>query len=445
MSIRKIYVKMIERFLDGPEWYYVPSLERLPRNYRSPTVALAAWIYALYIRLFTMPGRFLIPAAALIVLYSGIALDSPIRILSIMLLVLFGIDFFCGMFFRPKLNIKRQVPERVRAGSKFTVTYELRNKRRFTAWDIELDNYKSKEGVNWLSHAETGAVPNGYTTYTQAELEAVRRGKYILHSPIADSKFPIGLFKWSCSLRDARDMLLVYPSFHPLNNLTLPVGMKYQKEGVSRVSKVGESMDFFGCREFREGDDPRHIDWPGSARSGEIIIKEFQEEYLSRIALIVDTYVPGMKSFRLFKPKKQYSEELESALSLTAALTDYLTRGEYIVDIFAAGTQVYHFKAGRHLTCFDGILDILACLEPNKEHPISRLSGEVLEEISGIGSAVVILLGWDREREELVDRLRNCGTAVKAIIIEDGVPLDIPADMTVVSIDDIKNGRIVNL
>jgi uncharacterized protein (DUF58 family) len=236
----------------------------------------------------------------------------------------------------------------------------------------------------------------------------------------------------------------VYPAFTELNSLTLPVGLKYQKEGISRASNIGESMDFFGTREFREGDDPRHIDWAGSARTGEIVIKEFHEEYLSRIALIVDTFVPQMKSFRLSRKKDPYYEELESALSLTAALTDYLTRGEYIVDIFAAGNKVYHLQAGRHLSCFDNILDILACLEPNNQHPISRLSNNVREEISGIGSAMLILLGWDKEREELVDYLRGSGTALKCVVI--GTPEnEVPGDIQVFTADDVKKGRVKDL
>lgn len=433
-------------FLNGPEWFHASSHQRQHGIYRSPTIALAAWFYGWMLRLFTLPGRFLLPSTALILMYSSVAMFSPVRALSILLGVIFAADFFLGMIFRPKLQISRQIPERVRAGAAFEINYAITNRRKITAWDIVLDAYNLQEGVKWLSHGTAGTVPFGENIKTTARLEAHRRGKYQIYSPIAESMFPLSIFKWSCCCKKTSDPLLVYPSFFPLNSLILPVGLKYQKDGVSRVSKVGESMDFFGCRDFREGDDPRHIDWPGSARTNEIIIKEYQDEYLSRIALIVDTFVPKMKSFRLTSKKDLYFEELEAALSLTAALTDYLTRGEYVVDIFAAGLQVYHFQSGRHLTCFDGILDILACLEPNNEHPINRLSPSVLEEVSGIGSAVLILLGWDKEREELVNKLRNSNVALKTIIVRPPSNTNsIPDDIQIVSIDDIKSGRVRNL
>jgi len=241
------------------------------------------------------------------------------------------------------------------------------------------------------------------------------------------------------------DVLLAYPSFHELVSLDLPVALRYQKDGDSRVSKVGESLDYFGNREFREDDDPRHIDWLGSARTGELIIKEFQQEYLSRIAVIVDTYVPPINSFKFRFRKKQSFDELEASLSLASALIDYLTRGEYVVDIFAAGLDIYHFKAGRHLSCFDDIMDILASLEVNHQLPINDLSSSVLEEISSIGSAVVILQGWDKERQKLISRLNNYGIASKLIIIGNKGKISAPANIKVFSAEDVQHGRVVKL
>jgi uncharacterized protein (DUF58 family) len=446
MKIHKEF-EWMKKFLDGPEWFYVSALERTANPYRSPTVAIVAWSLGWLFRLLTVPGRLIIPAAVLILMYSSISLDSPVRKLAIMLFMIFLADFVIGWFFRPKFKLSRKLPERVRAGSLLKASYQIVNLRRFSAWDIRVDYFKLKPGLNWVEHASSGVVPAGQTISVEALLEAPRRGKYVIFSPIADSSFPLGIFKWSCRSKNAADSVVVYPAYQALNDFLLPVGMKYQREGVSRVSKVGESMDFFGCREFRDGDDPRHIYWPGSARSaGTLVVKEYQEEYLTRIALIVDTYVPKIKNFRVVRKRHLLSEELEAGISLAAALTDFLTKGEYVVDIFAAGTQVYHFQAGRHLACLEGILDVLACLEPNNEHPISRLSPSVLEEVSGIGSAVIILLGWDKERETLVRKLRESGVALRIIVVGNGVRAgDAPSDTTFVHTSDIREGRVKKL
>ncbi|MDD5698673.1 MAG: DUF58 domain-containing protein [Victivallaceae bacterium] len=445
MNIAALYRKYRNKFLDGPDWYYTRALDKRPGSYRSITAAALIWTLAFYGRLFTVPAQFLFPAGTMIILYSLIAWNSPMRLVGLALFVAFLIDLAGALIFRPKLEITRQVPRRVRAGSTFTVRYPLRNLRRLSAWDIKLDNYRLPPGLEVVSPAALGVIPPGRQLEARAEIIAFRRGKYDIFSPIAESAFPLGLFKMSRRKKAASDVLLVYPAFHELVSLDLPVALRYQKEGNARVSKVGESLDFFGNREFREGDDLRHLDWAGSARAGELIIKEFQQEYLSRIAVIVDTYVSPVTSFRLRLSRKQSFAELEAALSLASALIDYLTRGEYVVDIFATGLDVYHFKAGRHLSCFDDIMDILAALEVNHRIPVSEISASVIEEISGVGSAVVLLQGWGREGRKLISRLNNYGIRTKVIIIGNHKKISVPSRFQVFSAADIQKGKAVKL
>ena len=86
--------------------------------------------------------------------------------------------------------------------------------------------------------------------------------------------------------------MLVYPRYHTLDSLPLPIGRRYQPGGIPLASEVGDSLEFVGTREYREGDPPRKIDWRSYARLGRPVVKEYQEEYFSRIALVLDTYLP---------------------------------------------------------------------------------------------------------------------------------------------------------
>jgi uncharacterized protein (DUF58 family) len=438
-------------FLPGPEWLNTPDIY-LYSNYRSSSFALFCWIYGLLIRKFTVPG-YLVGAVTIgITGYSLLIPETLVRYLALALIATFIIDFTVGWIFRPRLIITRQTPERVRAGSELEATYQIENRRHYPAWDIIMDPFRMKKGLIWLEHAGSAALTGDGKQHITGRLQAERRGKYTFYSPIAESAFPLGFFKWSSRARHESSNLLVYPNFAPLNSISLPEGKKYQREGSSRVSKVGESMDFFGCRDFRTGDDPRHIHWPSSARLGELIIREYQEEYLSRVALIVDTYVPNLKSFRVGLTPKDYNEELEAALSLTAALVDFLTRDEYVVDIFAAGGEVFHFQAGRSLACLESILDILACIEPNHGMTVDALITPVLSEIQSIGNCLVILPCWDDARHKFIMTLRECGIAVKLIIIDEGEKwrrsketVPVPADALVLNAADILAGKVRNL
>ena len=440
----KSYKFIEKRFYEGPDWIDMPPyLQKTNSGYRSPTLLLIAWLYAWYIRVLTVPGRMMFSVVFLIMLYGAI-MEGPIRIFAFILLSILTVDFIVGLFFFPKLEIKRDVPQRVRAGNMIRIEYTVTNLRGLPVWNIHLDPVHQQ---GWLrleaDIASMDRIPGRQTIQISAFLQSEKRGEYILKPSFASSAFPFGIIKWT-SRNHKSQRILVYPKYEPLNSVQLPVNSRFQKEGVSLVSSVGESMEFHACREFRTGDNPKHIHWPTTARKNELIVREFQEDYLCRIALIIDTFIPSRTSFFSLKQQNDFPE-FEASLSLTAALSHYLAHGDYIVDIFAAGPDVYHFKGGRSLAQLDQILDILSCLEPNKREPLTKLQSTVVEEMASIGSAMLLLLKWDNNRKKLVDQLQGYGISLKIVFITDEEIPDKPDNALILSPKDVFAGNIRDL
>lgn len=148
--MKQTYKNLMQLLLDGPEWFYVPSLERTDKPYRSPTIALAAWAVGWAYRWLTVSGRIFLPAFMLIVLYGTVSLDSPSRILIMVIFVFLAFDFIAGYFFRPKLKLNRKLPNRVRAGSICKVEYDAVNLRKMPIWDMRLDTFTLKPGLKWI-------------------------------------------------------------------------------------------------------------------------------------------------------------------------------------------------------------------------------------------------------------------------------------------------------
>src|SRR5262249_20160148 len=161
------------------------------------------------------------------------------------------------------------------------------------------------------------------------------RGSYDIPGPTALSAFPFGLTTGRRYF-DRPGKLLVYPAFKPLSRLAIPVGTKYQPGGLVLTSRVGESMEFIGTREYQFGDRVRDLHPRSWARVGFPVVRQFQEEYLTRVAMVVDTFVPSTAPLAT----------LEAVLSLSASIADWLARQDYVVDLFAAGPDLYTFQAG---------------------------------------------------------------------------------------------------
>ena len=137
------------------------------------------------------------------------------------------------------------------------------------------------------------------------------------------------------------------------------------------------------------------------------------EEYFCRIAIVLDTFLPPK-----FTPAQHAS--FEAAISVVASIADYFSRSEDIVDILAAGPDVYEVSAGRSLAYLENILDVLACLGPCHDPPFATIGLNLFEKLSQITTVVAVLQDWDTPRENFLKRVNALGTAVRAIIVHEG-------------------------
>lgn len=427
------------RFYEGPAFVGIRPWRR--NGYQSPTVTAALWAYALTLRHFTMTGAIAFLCCGLITMYGLFTLAMPIHLLAFALLGLLILNGAVGFMLRPRITLERLVPERLAVGSDQAVTYRVTHRGRLPLWDLILDPLPLPRLLAFpTGRAAVGALHPGQTVSLTTPIRALRRGRYTLPEAMAGSAFPFHMWRWTRPGTGNRTVT-VYPAFTPLRTVAQPAGLRYQAGGVALSSSVGSSLEFLGTREYRGGDDPRRIHWRSWARTTYPVVKEFREEYLSRTALIVDTARP--QPFFWEEWLNLEDPVFEAGLSLSAAVADYLCRQDTIIDLFAAGPQVYRFQGGRSLGFLDNILDILACLEPHSGEPFAEFSADLLDEVARINSTALILLTWNEVRRDLIERLRAAGVAVTAVLVTAAAapPSALPSDIQPIRMQDIREGR----
>lgn len=315
-----------------------------------------------------------------------------------------------GWVYRPRLRLTRQITAYPSAGEvfRYRVTVENMGHREIRNvvveerdLPLELRPVQDPPRIEIL-------VP-GESTTVMLELRCERRGAYALTALQGASTYPSGLVKVGAVTRHST-RLLVLPRIQAVEGLTLPHGRHYQPGGIAEASRVGESTEFLGTREWRTGDRLRDIHWRSTARVGRLIVKEFQEEYFVRLAIVLDVEARSAGD----------DQHLERAISLAAGLTASLARLDYIVDIFAAGSRVHHIQAGRSLAHVDNILEILACVESEDQFDRAKLESVLSPDLRQLSAVVLIVTGWDANRAELVEWLKSWGLAVRVIMARPG-------------------------
>ena len=249
-------------------------------------------------------------------------------------------------------------------------------------------------------------------TELRVELQPRRRGRYVLRTPTLRVTDPLALAAGPAP--PSRDhVLLVYPRFYTLESFAVPAGRRYQPGGIPLSSSTGDAIEFVGTREYRDGDPLRNIHWRSWARRGEPVVKEYQEEYFARIALVLDTFAPA-------RPTPPEARSFEAAISVLASIADHYSRSDFVVDILAAGPEVYEVSAGRSLAYLDNILDVLAGLEPCPDAPFAAIGPALFEKLARITTVVAVLQDWDEPRERFLREVKSLGTAVHVIVVHEG-------------------------
>jgi uncharacterized protein (DUF58 family) len=238
-----------------------------------------------------------------------------------------------------------------------------------------------------------------------AALTPLRRGVLRLEGVTVACPDPFGFFR---SLRTITlpQSILILPKRHELPAFQLPGTVKYQQGGVSMASSVGESEEFVSLREYRAGDSLRRLHWKSFAKFGKPIVKEFQDEFFVRHALLLDTFGPPAAT-----------ELFEEAVSVAASVACAIQDQESLLELMFVGAEAYCFTTGRGVGRVEKILEILASVQLCADKDFSELEQLVSDHMAQISGCVCVFLNWDESRQRLAQALRAREIPVKIFVI----------------------------
>ncbi|WP_328984504.1 DUF58 domain-containing protein [Thiorhodovibrio winogradskyi] len=252
-------------------------------------------------------------------------------------------------------------------------------------------------------------------TQVRLRLTPLRRGYLRLPGLWLTRPDPLGLVQ--VRVRVPREQsLLVLPRRYPAPRLSLPGRRQYQPGGWTLAGAVGDSQEFIGLREYRPGDSPRLIHWPSWARSGSPQVKEFQDEFFTRHALVLDTFAASV-SLNAGDARDASDATFEAAVSVAASLCDRIGDEDSLLDLLFVGAETYCFTGGRGLGGVGQFLEILACAQPAAAGSVAQLEQALRGRIGQLSALVLVLLAFDAPRRKLVRTLARAGLPLRILVI----------------------------
>ncbi len=257
-----------------------------------------------------------------------------------------------------------------------------------------------------IDAAALDELPAGGERTLRMRCTPLRRGVLRFEAVRISRIEPLGLLKAHTTVA-AAETLTVMPRTYPVAPLNLPGSRRLQPGGIAFAGRIGDAEEFVSLRDYRAGDTPRRIHWKAWARSGRPVVKEYQDEFFVRHALVLDTFGDGD------------AESFEAAVSLAASVVMQPRSNESLLDLMFVEGRAYTFTQGRGLGGASELLRVLAAISESAAGSFDSLAETVALGAGRISGAICVLLAWDDSRRRMVAGLRGRGIPVRVWVVSD--------------------------
>lgn len=389
---------------------FVPATRRERDRHRRGRVGRRAlrlsWAFARLSR----EGRALSSMASLSLLFGADLARSESHVLALatLSLILTALAFSRG-YRLEQVSTRLRVPQRVAVGDEICIEIELwndgprdrhqlRTETPLLPWDGKFSELPADVAV--LPHSEKRRV------VARARFSA--RGAHHLDPFRVAALVPLGIAQ-GAYVETPGASFMVVPKVARVTSVSAPQNRRYQPGGVAGASRTGDATDLAGVRPYRPGDALRDLHARSWARHGEPMVRQYQEEYFTRVGVVVDTDASTASP-----------AHLEAALSLSAGIVAKLCQGEALVDVLITSEHSERLSLGRNLASLERALDVLAAAGESGEFASERLLGKLAPHLARLSSVVMVALAWDAARAAFVSAVEARGVAVVVFVVTGG-------------------------
>lgn len=318
----------------------------------------------------------------------------------VFLLVVVALAFTLG---RPRYLVSLELSEtRVVVGERAAGRLGVRNTAARRTLPSRLDLPVGQESASFA----IPSMPAGAWHGEEFEIPTRRRGVVPVGPARSVQGDPFGLSgrptDWT-----AMTELFVHP-----RTVNLPgrqTGFIHDLEGHASHHLTVSDMSFHALREYVPGDDRRHIHWRSSARTGDLMVRQFEETRQSRVALALDTAASSYLD----------DEEFEIAVSVIGSVAVQCLREE---NPLALMTTIDVLPAVSALRALDELCRV-------EDHPRGSLFDLVTAVMRREPTASIVILttgstaGLERVRRAAANF--DVDTRVIAVMVDPAAPVSV--------------------
>ncbi len=284
--------------------------------------------------------------------------------------------------------IRRLDPQHGAVGEPLVVRYRLVNRRRriplfnLHLAEVPIDPGRQQARIQalpekrrprvrrarpWQSamnaaHAWAMHVAGHERTHAEAVFWPIRRGRVAFDRVRVWTSFPFGLVKKSVTISQPHTTL-IFPQLHRLRPDVLQSVSASGPMGMRVSERIGKGDNFYGLREYRDGDSLRQISWKHSARVDELVSIDRSDPSPPKLRVIINLTRPT-EELRISDStpiEKRLAEE--RAISLAASIVYAADAQGYEVGLSILGVGLAELPVRRSHWHLGKLMAALAAIE----------------------------------------------------------------------------------
>ncbi len=321
------------------------------------------------------------------------------------------------------LRIEREIgADRAQVGQEIGERIRVENLSRWGKLWVEVRDHSSLPGHN--ASQVVSLLPRGASRW-HARSICIRRGRFLIGPMTLQGGDPFGLFPTRRLLPQTHE-LLVYPATVDVSSFVLPVG-ELPGGSMTKGRTPQITPNAVGVREYLPGDSFNRISWPTTARTGHLMVKEFELDPTADVWMVLDmdgrTHVQG--AVQGVNPEHDDSlarlllnSTEEYAVTVAASLARHFLNQNRTVGLMATGQHREIIPTDRGARQLMKILESLAVLRAEGQQPLPELLVAEAGRFGRHSTLIVITASTDETVARALMALVARGVKVVTIIIE---------------------------
>jgi uncharacterized protein (DUF58 family) len=320
---------------------------------------------------------------------------------------------------------RRLSSDRVQVGDTLSEELAIQNRSLLGKLFVELTDKSTLPGH---SASRVIHLPPRSARQWQAASIAMQRGRHRLGPVTLRSGDPFGLFRREIHIEETIDVT-IYPLAVELPDYLPAValqsgGATLQRRSTQPTATVG------GIRDYVQGDATNRISWTATARTGHLMVKEFETDPTADVWVVLDLNQPAWQAPVASRhpqgddPIGWITSEFEYRIVVACSLVRRcLSLGRSVGIVISAETPIIHAPEQSDRQ-FARILELLAEAEPNEGAGNTELLTSLAPRFRRDQALLIVTSTVDEGMVPILAAMRQRRISPEVMLVRDTGPAD---------------------